>query len=173
MAVPKHEQICPGVCVNIVLKADQRTGKLTSGIVADVLTKGEHPRGIKVRLMDGRIGRVQSLGSPDASVATSKTNSEVSQDPAQCYDLSQDSSRMGSRRRDRLEIHPYSPQPKSLGDYINPSSRRPPHKAAAADVQTKLEIAFPDLDSALIAAILVDYPNMDEAEKVLHTLSSS
>lgn len=62
MTVPKITQLHPGTPVNIVLKADQRTGKLTSGRVADILTKGDHPRGIKVRLGDGRVGRVQSLG---------------------------------------------------------------------------------------------------------------
>ncbi len=46
----------------IVLKQDQRTGKLTEGIVADLLTKSpNHPHGIKVRLQDGQVGRVQKI----------------------------------------------------------------------------------------------------------------
>jgi uncharacterized repeat protein (TIGR03833 family) len=46
--------------VDIVLKADQKTGKLTRGIVADILTSDSfHHRGIKVRLKDGQVGRVQ------------------------------------------------------------------------------------------------------------------
>jgi len=51
-----------GLEVEIVLKADQRTGALTRGIVAEILTSSSfHPRGIKVRLKDGRVGRVQSI----------------------------------------------------------------------------------------------------------------
>jgi uncharacterized repeat protein (TIGR03833 family) len=52
----------PGMTVLIVLKQDQRTGKLTQGIVKDVLTKSpKHPHGIKVRLQDGQVGRVKEI----------------------------------------------------------------------------------------------------------------
>ncbi len=48
--------------VYIVLKKDQRSGKRTKGIVKDLLTRSpSHPHGIKVRLEDGRIGRVQEI----------------------------------------------------------------------------------------------------------------
>jgi len=51
-----------GLTVLIVLKQDQRTGKLTRGIVKDILTKSpSHPHGIKVRLTDGQVGRVQEI----------------------------------------------------------------------------------------------------------------
>mgnify|MGYP003401611762 CR=1 FL=1 len=51
-----------GRTVDIVLKKDQPTGKLTRGVVKDILTNSKiHPRGIKVRLEDGSIGRVQSI----------------------------------------------------------------------------------------------------------------
>lgn len=51
-----------GQAVNVVLKADQRTGKLTKGIVAKILTNsGNHPHGIKVMLEDGQVGRVQEI----------------------------------------------------------------------------------------------------------------
>ena len=54
--------IKPGITVLIVLKQDQRTGKLTKGIVKDILTKSpNHPHGIKVRLMDGQVGRVKEI----------------------------------------------------------------------------------------------------------------
>ncbi|WP_445670189.1 YwbE family protein [Paenibacillus sp. PL2-23] len=54
--------IAPGKEVNIVLKADQRTGKLTRGIVKDILTNSpRHPHGIKVRLQDGQVGRVKDI----------------------------------------------------------------------------------------------------------------
>ena len=51
-----------GMQVLIVLKKDQRTGVLTEGIVKDLLTSApKHHRGIKVRLEDGQIGRVQQI----------------------------------------------------------------------------------------------------------------
>ncbi|KAI1453397.1 hypothetical protein F4805DRAFT_377031 [Annulohypoxylon moriforme] len=62
-AVPRTTEVVPGAVVNIVLKADQRTGREVRGTVRDVLTRGDHYRGIKVRLADGRIGRVQSIAS--------------------------------------------------------------------------------------------------------------
>jgi len=58
----QRSSIRKGLEVDIVLKADQRSGKLTRGIVKDILTNSSfHPRGIKVRLEDGRIGRVQNI----------------------------------------------------------------------------------------------------------------
>jgi uncharacterized repeat protein (TIGR03833 family) len=58
-----RKDIRPGLAVSIVLKQDQRTGKLTQGIVKDILTKSAfHPHGIKVRLEDGNVGRVQHIG---------------------------------------------------------------------------------------------------------------
>lgn len=57
-----REDIHPGTMVDIVLKKDQATGKLTRGVVRDILTNSKfHPRGIKVRLQDGSIGRVQKI----------------------------------------------------------------------------------------------------------------
>jgi len=51
-----------GSKVEIVLKADQRTGTLTQGIVAEILTNSSfHPHGIKVRLENGQVGRVQNI----------------------------------------------------------------------------------------------------------------
>jgi uncharacterized repeat protein (TIGR03833 family) len=51
-----------GLKVNIVQKADQRSGKLTSGVVKDILTNSAtHPHGIKVRLQSGEVGRVQEI----------------------------------------------------------------------------------------------------------------
>lgn len=54
--------IKPGMLVNIILKKDQRSGVLTEGIVKDLLTSSPtHHRGIKVRLQDGQVGRVQEI----------------------------------------------------------------------------------------------------------------
>jgi uncharacterized repeat protein (TIGR03833 family) len=57
-----RKNIRPGLSVEIVLKADQRTDKRTRGIVKDILTNSPtHPHGIKVRLQDGQVGRVKSI----------------------------------------------------------------------------------------------------------------
>lgn len=54
--------LAPGMTVDIVLKKDQRTGTLTRGVVAALLTKSPtHPHGIKVRLTDGQVGRVKHI----------------------------------------------------------------------------------------------------------------
>lgn len=58
----EREDITIGLSVKVVLKKDQRTGKLTSGKVKKLLTNSKyHPRGIKVMLEDGQVGRVQEF----------------------------------------------------------------------------------------------------------------
>lgn len=53
-----------GLKVSIVLKQDQRSGRLTEGFIKDILTNSAtHPHGIKVRLTDGQVGRVQAIHS--------------------------------------------------------------------------------------------------------------
>jgi len=59
--VPNLNQLHPSSPVSIILKVDQPTGRQVQGFVADILTNGNHPRGIKVRLQDGRVGRVQRI----------------------------------------------------------------------------------------------------------------
>ena len=57
-----RSDIKPGMTVLIVLKQDQPTGKLTKGIVKDILTRSPtHPHGIKVRLQNGQVGRVKEI----------------------------------------------------------------------------------------------------------------
>lgn len=64
-----RRDIVPGNEVCVVLKKDQRTGKLTRGFVKDVLTRStEHPHGIKVRLTDGQVGRVKKILSANSPV---------------------------------------------------------------------------------------------------------
>ncbi len=59
---PTRAQLGPGLRVRIVLKRDQPTGKLTEGIIKDILTSSPtHPHGIKVRLVDGQVGRVREI----------------------------------------------------------------------------------------------------------------
>jgi uncharacterized repeat protein (TIGR03833 family) len=57
-----RKDIRPGLEVEIVLKKDQRTGKRTRGTVKEILTGSScHPHGIKVKLQDGQVGRVQEI----------------------------------------------------------------------------------------------------------------
>jgi uncharacterized repeat protein (TIGR03833 family) len=59
---PSRAQIRPGLRVSIVQKEDQGTGRLTEGVVRDVLTRSpSHPHGIKVRLESGEVGRVKAV----------------------------------------------------------------------------------------------------------------
>ncbi len=62
----KRTDLHAGLKVSIVLKQDQRSGKLTEGVVRDILTKSKtHPHGIKVRLENGLVGRVKAIHGID------------------------------------------------------------------------------------------------------------
>lgn len=57
-----RSSVLPGNTVDIIQKADQRSGKTTRGVVKEILTGSAfHPHGIKVRLVDGRVGRVTGI----------------------------------------------------------------------------------------------------------------
>lgn len=65
----KRNNINIGTKVNIVLKQDQRSGKLTKGIVKNILTNSKnHPHGIKVRLENGMIGRVKEIAEEEGNI---------------------------------------------------------------------------------------------------------
>ena len=69
----KRADIKPGLLVRVVTKEDQRSGRLTEGVVKDILTKSPtHPQGIKVRLESGIVGRVKDI-CHDIQVVTIKT----------------------------------------------------------------------------------------------------
>ncbi len=62
MSLPLRSEIQPGLRVQIVEKQNQRSGALTTGVVARILTSSStHPHGIKVMLEDGRVGRVKAI----------------------------------------------------------------------------------------------------------------
>lgn len=102
-SVPTVQQVVPGASVSIILKEDQPTGREVQGIVQNLLTRGDHPRGIKVRLTDGRVGRVQRMGHALASISHSGSSVAAQQDPHQFSDVS------GSSE---------GPPPRSLADYL-------------------------------------------------------
>jgi uncharacterized repeat protein (TIGR03833 family) len=62
----ERKDVTPGLTVDIVLKQDQRTGKLTRGVVKEIMTKSPyHPHGVKVRLETGEVGRVKEVVGED------------------------------------------------------------------------------------------------------------
>ena len=180
--------LSPGKHVNIVLKADQRTGNLTAGQIADVLTRGDHPRGIKVRLKDGQIGRVQSLSSSQSQAAAQTTESNSGQ---QSSHMSHNSSLSTQNINNRwkmtqdMRYDGHDPEARSdignLADYIKPCKQKRGRKvlksqesSGAPDTithQERLEKDFPWADTALIAAILVDYPDVNNAREIIDGLS--
>ena len=194
MSVPKMTQLYRGAPVNIILKANQRTGQLTRGQVADFLTRGDHPRGIKVRLADGQIGRVQSLATPSSSVtATVAQSSQSSQKSSKASNQQDPAPNLGTGTRwgmaQDMRYDGYDPDSRSespsLADYIKPQKQKQKHKQpkkpAAAGTQEDqdemqrqqevLALEFPNVDTALIAGILIDYPSTEEARTVLKGLN--
>jgi uncharacterized repeat protein (TIGR03833 family) len=62
MSIQQRTSIRAGLEVDVIQKQDQRTGKLTRGTVKEILTHSDfHPHGIKVKLSDGRVGRVAKI----------------------------------------------------------------------------------------------------------------
>lgn len=179
MSVPRMTQLRSGVPVNIVLKADQRTGKLTTGKISDILTRSDHPRGIKVRLTDGQIGRVQSLSSSGASMNVDSMTSPTQSTAPQ---FSQVRSGQGTRGlQDDYRLDPEPADTSSLLDYVRAPKQKKGKKGQngrqsepsdAATLQQQLEAQFPKLDSALIAAILADHgSDLSAAQATLSSLS--
>ena len=182
MSVPNMSQLRHGVGVNIVLKADQPSGRLTTGHIAQILTKGNHPRGIKVRLNDGQIGRVQSLSSAAPIVTSSPHQNEV-----EAFERSIGGRpNSGDGRRTKRDQGKYTMQEdyrndeiaadsRSLADYMKvprkQRNRKTDAKVEENTVQAQLESEFPKLDAALIAAIVADHADTAEARDVLKALS--
>lgn len=191
MPVPRMSQLRTGLPVNIVLKADQSSGKLTTGNIADILTRGDHPRGIKVRLTTGQVGRVQSISSGPPSVQTvplsgnsEATEATVAQNTPNVLHNQRPlrHGRPNKQRSDKLQDYVPSDRTEvgaSLFDYVrNPrgtaSTTSMEEKSTSMEIsmQEHLEQEFPTVDAALIAAILLDYPEPSEARHVLSSLST-
>lgn len=106
--VPTMAQVIPGASVFIILKDDQPTGEETAGIVQDILTRGNHPRGIKVRLRGGLVGRVQRMGDGSAPSPGTVTSGS-----------SRGGTRFTSRYEDiRKDEYLDGPPPRSLADFM-------------------------------------------------------
>lgn len=123
-SVPTTREVVPGAPVNIVLKADQPTARTVQGTVAQLLTKGDHPRGIKVRLADGRVGRVQSLAGDSTA-----SGSQSSAGEAMALDAETPGRSIARGARDawtdyRLQEKPLPTQAVGLDAYIKPAKTR-------------------------------------------------
>lgn len=114
--VPSTVQVTAGATVSIVQKADQPTGREVRGVVQDVLTRGDHPRGIKVRLQDGRIGRVQRMATTgDDTTSPSEVGTALAKVPASAQE-----SRNANSSFEAADGNPRS----NLGDYVVSSRRQ-------------------------------------------------
>ncbi|KAK5123269.1 hypothetical protein LTR85_002699 [Meristemomyces frigidus] len=117
--VPTIQQVTPGAAVSIVLKEDQGTGREVQGVVQNLLTRGNHPRGIKVRLQDGQVGRVQRMAvsstaapAPTAALqSASVANNASSKPPARIIRMERDV------RLDEAD-YPSLPPSRSLADFM-------------------------------------------------------
>lgn len=127
-AVPTTREVVAGAGVNIVLKQDQPTGRTVSGTVRDVLTRGNHPRGIKVRLADGRVGRVQSIASGEVKPAGEDIGEAAGFQtaPGEAAWATDDS--LGRRRRQdrgrRTDEEDVPPQQIGLDAFIKPAKQK-------------------------------------------------
>ena len=180
--VPHHANLHPGLPVNIILKADQRSGKLTPGLIQDILTKGDHPQGVKVRLVDGRVGRVQSLGEGCSSTSSGSSavifGGEKGVGGSRGLDGgSGDGGGIGRKAGSNGEggEDQRADNGTSLMDYVKPDTKsHPPLKQEETiGAQEELEKRFPSLDPALVAAILSDYTTVEAAGEVLGALDGN
>jgi uncharacterized repeat protein (TIGR03833 family) len=139
--MPTTTQVVPGALVNIVLKADQPTGRTIQGTVSQLLTRGNHPRGIKVRLTDGSVGRVQSMAGSTAGVATAAEYPTLAAGNTQSAGQAGPANTSNSGRIRYHDVRtdqeqPPSTQPIGLDAYIKPAKKRGRAKKAATATAT-------------------------------------
>ena len=181
---PSHSQIQVGAIVSIVLKVDQPTGHQVQGTVADVLTSGDHPRGVKVRLTDGRIGRVQEVISPGAPLQqqqfvppsdpqnwqahTSYPGNHMSAPPPQPYGISQPQTWQAHTSFPSGHSHqqpPYSDQHSSQGQLINDPVNMPAdERSEQVEYLQSYEDSMPTSEDDKNQAVLQkEFPNIDSS----------
>jgi len=123
--VPGIHQVIPGASVWIVLKEDQPTGDQTHGIIAQVLTRGNHPRGIKVKLRDGQVGRVQRMGAPVTETAATTDRNALPPSTMNATSTTRFTHRYTDVRYEDNDDYASEPPPRSLADYF-PDEPEPP-----------------------------------------------
>ncbi|KAL3291732.1 MFS multidrug transporter [Colletotrichum asianum] len=143
--VPTIATVVRGASVNIVLKTDQPTGRTVSGTVQDVLTRGNHPRGIKVRLSDGRVGRVQSHAGPQqAGASSAEQQQEFSGEAPPAFGGRRGPGRRQGRRQEQETDLPSAQV--GLDAYIRPAKQKKGGRGGAA------QAAAPENEATAAAA---------------------
>jgi uncharacterized repeat protein (TIGR03833 family) len=134
--VPPERQVVTGAAVFVVLKQDQPTGREMQGIVQDVLSHGNHPRGMKVRLRSGQVGRVQRMDDRGSSGPPSEGSGGGGVGGGGGA-VSSSSSRFTMRytdvRREEEEF-PSEPPPRGLADFM-PTFGELPEESVRASLQ--------------------------------------
>lgn len=131
--VPTIQQVTRGAAVSIVLKEDQPTGREVQGVVQDLLTRGNHPRGIKVRLNDGRVGRVQRMANdqtpPQQQLAQQQHQSAG-------FVVRREGRQAPTYTDIRNDEYPSLPPPRTLFDFM-PETEPETRSAEVAGVQSE------------------------------------
>ncbi|KAK1832926.1 hypothetical protein QBC39DRAFT_255585 [Podospora conica] len=142
--VPSTRDVLPGARVNIVLKEDQPTGRTVVGVVQDVLTRGNHPRGIKVRLADGRVGRVQTMATGGEKTSFIPTTEQEQDDGPST------ASQLFPRGPTDVRSDPVPTATVGLDAYIKPAKQKKSRrgKAGAAGASTSTEAGSSVVESA-------------------------
>ena len=118
--VPTIQQVTRGASVSIVLKEDQPTGREVQGVVQDLLTRGNHPRGIKVRLNDGRVGRVQRMANDQTPAQQHPAQQQQQQQQQQStgFVVRREGRQAPTYTDIRNDDYPSLPPPRTLLDFL-------------------------------------------------------
>ena len=198
MSIPSHNQISRGVEVSVILKEDQPTGRQVQGIVEDVLTQHDHPRGVKVLLMDGRIGRVQEVLNSGYTSATQPHNTAVPDPQNWQAHTSYPSEHNWQAHtsfpsgyvpaRTAQQQTPYTDsRPTTIGAFDDSPNVPPEERSEQMEYlqsyenskpeteddtnQATLQREFPNIDSSLIAAIYGDSKSLSATREMLQELN--
>ena len=135
--VPTIQQVTRGAAVSIVLKEDQPTGREVQGVVQDLLTRGNHPRGIKVRLNDGRVGRVQRMANDQTTSQQHVAQQQQQQQQQPAGFVVRREGRQAPTYTDiRNDDYPSLPPPRTLFDFL-PETKTETRSADVAEPQSE------------------------------------
>ncbi|RMZ89782.1 hypothetical protein DV736_g2979, partial [Chaetothyriales sp. CBS 134916] len=153
MPITHPSSLRPGTAVSIVLKADQRTGRQVQGTIAQLLTRHNHPRGIKVKLTDGRVGRVQQIVS-NTLIQSPLNDMSHSNNPWAAEQSHGNPQHQQHHHRPDHNDDPLANDP-NRGEQFE---RMQAYEASAPQSeddrnQAQLQKEFPNIDGSLIAAI--------------------
>jgi uncharacterized repeat protein (TIGR03833 family) len=174
--VPRAHQVIPGAGVSIVLKVDQPTGNEVQGIIDQVLGRGDHPRGIKVRLVDGRVGRVQRMVNEaiarDASAGLSnlgRNGEPIAYNSVSTTAPTSSTSRnhFGDIREDPYDYANASENrsPINLADYIKPAKNKKGKRKGNSTANNQTEEESTEIPTAAPALVVCPICNTFEGDE--------